>query len=1187
MRCQKLLSCLSLVLFSTVAFSCATALAQQDLARFDAPVSWQDDAELTDIYFLDAQRGWCVGDQGTILRTNDGGSNWRTVSTAPQMRDNIAATLQTTPSGVMITDVGETKPVRCRFETVFFVDEQHGWVAGGFSVPYVNRSRGFLMRTTDGGRTWHVIQGLVIPRITQIHFKDPYTGRATGDRSSLYPSGVFHSTDGGVSWSSEMSQSGDDWTRSQSTASGVVAVNRSGTISIVDPNGTSDCEIAAADAGRVTDIAMIDDRTGWAVGKQGTVLLTSDGGTTWTTPTNLSVEAARTNDPDTIAQIENNIRLARQFDFNSITLTSSKIWIAADPGSLFSIDRQTGEFRRHHTGVATPLNRIRFVDDQHGWATGVSGTIVATNNGGDSWHVQRNAGQGVALLSVATVNHSLDTVGNYPAWQALARYAGEDNYLTAVLTIDESESSGAIESSSIAQAVSRIGGSYLVEDHFSTLSAEGRTRLIEQLTRRIRAIQPRVVLAGSDPQINEAVRQAVAAARDSSAFSDQLGLAGLSTWQVDRIAFIDPSGTTSVSLRQMLPRSGCLIEDRIAVSRALVGQPPFANDETRYTVEHISTAAGANSRQSGLFSGLEYGQRLPKRKRDNGIRGTMAAIRHLSQKQNLMTAVSSGAQTADFRRDQIQAFVGPLDFTTSGLWVLQLAEEYAEAGKFDMAAEMMELFAIRYNEHALAPAALFWLANFYSSDEITRDLFANLESATQQVTDGPAPIAATPRVQNIDGVMKVTYEVDTSALPDDKPYHYGSDAPEVIVDDRTVFQRWRDRRTAARADSNPGTTEPVESSEPPPEAGLSANAVPEFGMRDQEERPTVSEVAMSIDLIDPTAAFVEEQPEISAEELALLEAEKEQALSEFAFARLARANRVLTMIEQGDPDIGLSAEFNFLEAKISRQLGGWVQSEQLYSRLTRDRGGNTNIKLAALREEKAHGNAGLRGSSPFRSAFTEERPYLDGSPDDLMWQTATSENRIQTLSNGDRIAFANDDEYLYVFYEAQKLPGHRYAFDDEMSTGEQTLQNDRIVLRIDSDRDFNMTADFIVSASGATLDGWSGWYAVTQEWFVATATSESTWTAELAIPFSRLGASDSRDLLAQLHLAVDVRRIDPGDRVIGGASASRVAEQYSPGLTLLGSIQCDPRQFEMLALEPADNVRSAGISGRPEEPLVR
>ncbi len=69
-----------------------------------SPPEMLADAELADVFFLDADQGWAVGDRGVILWTSDGGRRW-------ELADS---------------------PVNCRIEAVFFLDSQRGWAVGGF-----------------------------------------------------------------------------------------------------------------------------------------------------------------------------------------------------------------------------------------------------------------------------------------------------------------------------------------------------------------------------------------------------------------------------------------------------------------------------------------------------------------------------------------------------------------------------------------------------------------------------------------------------------------------------------------------------------------------------------------------------------------------------------------------------------------------------------------------------------------------------------------------------------------------------------------------------------------------------------------------------------------------------------------------------------------------------------------------
>ena len=62
-----------------------------------------DDTRLGDVWFVDPQHGWAVGDFGVILCTDDGGQHW-----SPQV------------SGVT-----------CTLSSVCFVDACSGWAAGG------------------------------------------------------------------------------------------------------------------------------------------------------------------------------------------------------------------------------------------------------------------------------------------------------------------------------------------------------------------------------------------------------------------------------------------------------------------------------------------------------------------------------------------------------------------------------------------------------------------------------------------------------------------------------------------------------------------------------------------------------------------------------------------------------------------------------------------------------------------------------------------------------------------------------------------------------------------------------------------------------------------------------------------------------------------------------------------------
>lgn len=107
------------------------------------------DKDLNAIWMVDANTGYAVGNEGTILKTEDGGSNW---------------TAQTSGTTSDIYDV-------C------FYDEDHGW-AGAISKK---------LYTSDGGDTWNIDPDPVeITTYYGIHVVDRYNVWAVGGNGHIY-----------------------------------------------------------------------------------------------------------------------------------------------------------------------------------------------------------------------------------------------------------------------------------------------------------------------------------------------------------------------------------------------------------------------------------------------------------------------------------------------------------------------------------------------------------------------------------------------------------------------------------------------------------------------------------------------------------------------------------------------------------------------------------------------------------------------------------------------------------------------------------------------------------------------------------------------------------------------------------------------------------------------------------------
>ena len=122
---------------------------------------------LVKTFFTSSLIGHATCNNGTILKTVDGGLNWHTT-----------LSLNSNPSN---------------FFMVYFVNENIGFSSHAYTDLY---------KTTDGGETWIQLSG-TIQAINDFHFLDENNGFATGENG-----GIYKTTNGGTNWSQIFFQNG-------------------------------------------------------------------------------------------------------------------------------------------------------------------------------------------------------------------------------------------------------------------------------------------------------------------------------------------------------------------------------------------------------------------------------------------------------------------------------------------------------------------------------------------------------------------------------------------------------------------------------------------------------------------------------------------------------------------------------------------------------------------------------------------------------------------------------------------------------------------------------------------------------------------------------------------------------------------------------------------------------------------
>ena len=282
-------------------------------------------------HFINANTGWCVGEEGTLQKTTNGGVSWSFYP--PITREVLREVVFPSPdtgyisgdSGVVLktTNAGTSwfhlnTGIKALLFDVFFLNNQTGYIGGGY-ISWDSIGIGWIRKTTDGGLNWTTLfyeqdSGWV----NALHFFDANTGVACFDAS------IKRTTDGGANWTT----------------------------------------VGFSSTGRGSDMSFPNSQTGYTSGGSNTFYKTTDSGLSWL--------GYATGNPGVVISTIHFINSLKGF----ATGLYGEILYTENGGLNWTINRA---LTRNY------ITSINFSDSLNGVMTGIFGTILRTTNGGISY----------------------------------------------------------------------------------------------------------------------------------------------------------------------------------------------------------------------------------------------------------------------------------------------------------------------------------------------------------------------------------------------------------------------------------------------------------------------------------------------------------------------------------------------------------------------------------------------------------------------------------------------------------------------------------------------------------------------------------------------------------------------------------------------------------------------------------
>jgi photosystem II stability/assembly factor-like uncharacterized protein len=292
---------------------------------------------LWSVMFTDTLHGWATGDAGALVRTSDGGAHWQKAA-AFTSRSIYSVYFINPAVGWLTTDTAQIYQSidsgaswslkffapRSSFGSCIFLDDSTGLASGSAMNGANMYNEGTIYKTVNSATAWTLSQSYMITvwNVGSFSFPDRSHGWATGAEYLLKTS------NGALSWQTPMAFS-----------------------------AITDSQFVKT-SGYINTVYFEDTLNGFGIGRNGHIVRTRDGGTSWKLVARISEwpEAIAFADPG----------------HGVIVGEGGAVLTSADSGTTWNL-----RYPRRQSGLIIPWFRnVVFLTMNNGWLVGDSGIIM-------------------------------------------------------------------------------------------------------------------------------------------------------------------------------------------------------------------------------------------------------------------------------------------------------------------------------------------------------------------------------------------------------------------------------------------------------------------------------------------------------------------------------------------------------------------------------------------------------------------------------------------------------------------------------------------------------------------------------------------------------------------------------------------------------------------------------------------